>query len=553
MSMIRKVILRRFKRFEEETFEFPGHIVLAGPNNTGKTTVLQAIAAWELAFNRWRELNRTRRHKGRSYSPAPIARQTFAAVPLRAFDLLWHERDYKKREPIEIEIVSAQGWQVAMVLTPDSTEQIYVRPRGDADPEVVAQRELLKTVYVPPMTGLSTEEPVYQLPKQNQLLGQGKPGDIIRNLLVQAHRSEVWDDFQKAIQQLFGYELLPPNAEGAHILAEYRVRPDAPRLDIASAGSGFQQILMLLAFLYTHPASVLLLDEPDAHLHVILQDTIYSKLRAVAGERNSQLIISTHSEVIIDSVEPRELCMLIGKPKVLGDKVERDKLRRSLNVLTNTDIMLAIDSPGVLYVEGHTDLAILREWARILDHPLYPALARGIFWRPTVTEQRLGGRGWKASDHFDCLQLVNAQIRGIELIDGDANPNIQSTAFEAGKLQRLRWQRYEIESYLFHPAALARYVEQVVGREGASIYVVDLNKYLEDNLPPAILREPLGDHAYLKRTKARVELLPPALAAAGLPDIPYTRYNEIAAVMLPEEIHPEVKEKLDEIQKAFGL
>ena len=44
VGMIRKVILRRFKRFQEETFPLPGHIVFAGPNNTGKTTVLQAIA-----------------------------------------------------------------------------------------------------------------------------------------------------------------------------------------------------------------------------------------------------------------------------------------------------------------------------------------------------------------------------------------------------------------------------------------------------------------------------------------------------------------------------
>ena len=47
--MIRKVILRNFKRFEEVTFDIPGHVVLAGPNNTGKTTVLQAIASWSLA------------------------------------------------------------------------------------------------------------------------------------------------------------------------------------------------------------------------------------------------------------------------------------------------------------------------------------------------------------------------------------------------------------------------------------------------------------------------------------------------------------------------
>jgi hypothetical protein len=67
------------------------------------------------------------------------------------------------------------------------------------------------------------------------------------------------------------------------------------------------------------------------------------------------------------------------------------------------------------------------------------------------------------------------------------------------------------------------------------------------------LKNPLEDIPYLRNTKARTELLPPALDAAGLPGFPYTRYHEIAAVMKPEEIHHEVTEKLDKIMEAFGL
>ena len=37
--MIHTVRIRRFKRFGEVEFRLPGHVVLAGPNNTGKTTV----------------------------------------------------------------------------------------------------------------------------------------------------------------------------------------------------------------------------------------------------------------------------------------------------------------------------------------------------------------------------------------------------------------------------------------------------------------------------------------------------------------------------------
>src|SRR5206468_6128951 len=163
-----------------------------------------------------------------------------------------------------------------------------------------------------------------------------------------------WNRLRQSIQKLFGYTLLPPDASGAHIVSEYQARDGGPRLDIASAGSGFQQVLMLLTFLHTRPGAVLLLDEPDAHLHMILQDAIYGELRAVAARQKSQLIIATHSEVIINAVEPRELCVMLDRPRLLADTDERALLIRSLGVLSHEDIMLALEGPGVLYLEDYT-------------------------------------------------------------------------------------------------------------------------------------------------------------------------------------------------------
>jgi predicted ATPase len=550
--MIRKVVIKGFKRFAEVTFDLPGHVVIAGPNNTGKTTLLQAIAAWALALDAWRRRNDFHRHGG-AYTRAPLTRHVFSAVPLRSFDLLWHEREYPA--PIEISI-HTDAWVATMELIPDSTEQIYVRPRKDAETQALAPGGIdLSAVYVPPMTGLSTDEPVLQAPKIEQLLGQGKPGDVLRNLLVVAHQNaEAWAKLVDAIRRLFGYELLPPQAAGPDILAEYRRDPQGPSFDIASAGSGFQQVLMLLTFLNTRASSVLLLDEPDAHLHLILQDAIYGELRSVAQQQNSQLIVATHSEVIINAVEPRELCVLLEKPRMLADSAEKANLMRSLSILSNADIMLAIDAPGVLYTEGHTDISILKEWARILDHPVLEFLTRRLFWKPTVWETRIGAKGIEAREHYAALCLIRDDLPGLVLLDGDSNPNVGATEIKGSGLQRVRWRRYEIESYLVHPDALARYVEQQVG-SGSPLppHVQDLRNYLQQNLPPAVLAQPLGDHVFLNSTKARTDLLPPALEAAGLAGIPYTRYHEIAAVMLPEEIHPEVREKLDAIQQAFNL
>lgn len=544
--MIRKLVIRRFKRFEDETFLFPDHIVLAGPNNMGKTTVLQAIAAWGLAFKHWKTQRDFQRHGG-GYTKVPMARQAFSAVPLRSFDLLWSGKA-TARGSIEIAVQTGQ-WSITMEIINDSSEQVYVRPKADAEPATVRDAELA-TVFVPAMSGLSVDEPLYQRPKVDQLLGQAKPGEVLRNLLAEAVQSNVWDPLQAAIRRLFGYEILPPDTTVPDILAEYRERPDGERLDIASAGSGFQQVLMLLTFLHTRPGAVLLLDEPDAHLHVILQDAIYGELRAVAAEKRSQLVIATHSEVIINSVEPHEIYLMLHKPRPLAGDEEHSRLLKSLGILSNEDIIRAIDAPGILYLEGPTDLEILRAWARVLEHPVLETLTTRLFWKPTVSQMRPGAAGIKNSDHYEALQLVRGDLPGLELIDGDAHSGIQSTEITGQGLQRLRWQRYEIESYLFHPDALARFVEAIVG-SAAAPHVADLQKHLHDTQPPAFLAEPLGDHGFLRGTKARVYLIPPALTAAGLPDVPYTRFHEIAAVMRPTEIHPEVKEKLDLIQKAF--
>src|SRR5207244_11536493 len=111
-----------------------------------------------------------------------------------------------------------------------------------------------------------------------------------------------------------------------------RTTVNGRRVDIASAGSGFQRVLMLLAMLNTRPGAVLLLDEPDAHLHMILQDAIYGELRSTAARTGSQLIVATHSEVIIDSVDARELCVLLDQPRMLADNAEREALIRSQQI-----------------------------------------------------------------------------------------------------------------------------------------------------------------------------------------------------------------------------
>jgi len=83
-------------------------------------------------------------------------------------------------------------------------------------------------------------------------------------------------------------------------------------LDIALAGRGFQQMLLIFAYLYSHRRSVLLIDEPDAHLEILRQKQVYVLLREIAAENESQVILVTHSEVIIEEALDHNLTLLLG-------------------------------------------------------------------------------------------------------------------------------------------------------------------------------------------------------------------------------------------------
>ena len=247
---------------------------------------------------------------------------------------------------------------------------------------------------------------------------------------------------------------------------------------------------------------------------------------------------------------------MLDEPRRIADIADRSRLISLLRALSNADLMQACNARGILYVEGFTDISILRAWAARLGHRADRLLSKEVMWKPTVFQSQEGQprtKGIKAEDHFDALRLVRDDLSGLVLIDGDAHSGIQDSAITGAGLQRLRWRRYEIESYLLHPDSLARFVESMVGTDAAAPHVNDMLTYWRNHFPPAVVREPLSNHAHLKGIKARTELLPPLLEAAGIHGLPHTRYHEIAAQMLPEEIHPEVSEKLDAICRAFGV
>lgn len=563
--MIRRVKLQYFKQFEDQEFDLSNPVVLAaGPNNSGKTTLLQALAVWSLGLQKWIG-ERGPTSKAKKRTGVPITRKDFTAIPLREMKLLWTNTftSLKKDETDEgkpgLRVMNitlcgdenGSSWEFGLEFRYQSTEQIYVKPADEYASEIPTFVKHLQVVHVPPFSGIGAEETRYDRPYQDLLVGQGKAGDILRNLLLEVHNeSKHWRDLADQVQDIFHYQLNPPEYEGRpFILCEYlrgipqgKGKNGLTQLDIASAGSGFHQVLLLLAFFYARPASILLLDEPDAHLHVVLQKQIYDTLRRIAAERKCQLVVATHSEVLIDNTSPELILSFYQKPHKLVTETDRDQIREALKRLSATDILLSERSNGVLYVEGETDFDLLKAWAKVLNHPLATWFNESPFWHINQGRNPREARG-----HLFALQALKPGMKGLLLLDGD-NRDLPEREVMANGLAVERWKRYETESYLFHPVALRRFVESRV----EPLFGQSAENYLIDQTPPAVFRDPLASHTFWESTPVSKTLLPEFLKAAHV-RVSKSEYYLIAEQMKQEEIHPEVSVKLDSIKSAFGL
>lgn len=567
--MITRVIIENFKRFERQEFELDPVTVLAGPNNSGKTTLIQALSAWSFALGRWRTGRgaasargdaRARRRLGQ-----PVTRKDFTPLPLGHFNLLWNERatNWRNKDtdrpegakvgrlrPVHIRVegrsASGEPWQLTMAFRYQGPEQIYVNP-VDQDGEPIDYDSLPDVSVLPDVThcpafsGIGAEEPRFDPGYRSLRIGEGKPGDVLRNLLLDIAADEIaWGGLSADIKDLFEIELKRPQYDPGQpfILCEYE--ENGASYDLASAGSGFHQTLLLFAFIYGRQSAVLLVDEPDAHLHVWLQTRVFDRLRALAQDRNRQLVLATHAETILGNAEPGQILSFIGPPHRLGRNVDRESLLTAIRQVSPLDLLLAEQGRAVLYCEGETDKSILEAWAKRLSHP-----AATFFKNPFV--HALGGRRPReARHHLFGLRAVQMDIRGLLLLDGDSR-NEDRHDIDAEGLEPLVWYRYEIENYLLVPAAIERLVRKLSSGE---IFVESDIRAIRDEmarlLPVAVIENPLDDHPVLRAVSASKDILPALFARTGL-RLGKSDYYRIAAVMEPEEIHPDIAHTLDRI------
>ena len=571
--MLTRLTIRNFKKFQEAVIELGSPVVFIGPNDSGKTTALQALALWDIGVRRWNE-KRSGRPPAAKRPGVTINRADLIAVPVRAANLLWrdlHVRDVRKvageskpklttkniRIDILVEGVSeGKEWKCGLEFDYTNDESFYCRPLRTGDGkrmEVPSEASNARVAFLPPMSGLAPRERRLEPGAINVQLGEGNTAEVLRNLCFQIHQSEQgerkWQETCDQVKELFGVRLEKPVyiPERGEITLAYR-NQSGILLDLSSSGRGLQQTLLLLAHLIVNPKAILLLDEPDAHLEILRQLQIYQLLVEVARTHGSQIIAASHSEVVLNEAADRDMVVaFVGKPHRIDDR--GSQVLKSLKQIGFEQYYQAEQTGWVLYTEGSTDLAILRSFAEKLNHPAQDLLGK-------LFVHYVGNQPAKARDHFFGLQEAKPDLVGFALFD-----RISQQLQTHPDLTEYMWHRNEIENYLCSSDALLAYAEESAQEIAAGpLFIPEesqrrrrvMEECIQDLVPPVALRDP-SDRWWID-TKASDDFLDRLFKVfykkLALPNLMNkTDYHVIARHVPVERIDREVSTVLDLIEE----
>lgn len=568
--MLTKLTIRNFKRFDEVEIDLGNPVVFIGPNDSGKTTALQALALWDIGLKRWIE-KRSGKATPEKRPGVTINRRDLIAVPVPGANLLWrnlHVRDVQRTDGkqqtqnIRVDVIvegiaNDKAWKCGLEFDYANDESFYCRPLRAGDDTTAGRMAIpdgaanIRVAFLPPMSGLAANETRLDAGAINVRLGEGRTAEVLRNLcylVVQGKNGkQEWEKIEERIKKLFGLTLDQPEyvAERGEIAMTYQ-SPTGVRLDLSSAGRGLQQTLLLLAHLTANPGSVLLLDEPDAHLEILRQRQIYEILTEAAREQRSQVVAASHSEIMLNEAADRDVVVaFLGKPHRIDDR--GSQLLKSLKEIGFDQYYQAEQKGWVLYLEGSTDLAILRAFAEKVEHTVLENLAR-----PFV--RYVQNQPARARDHFRGLREAKAGLVGYALFDRIDQP-LQNTP----ELREYSWKKREIENYLCSPETLLAYADASAEEValGSLFTAAEKEKRLqamreciEDFVPRAARRDP--NDRWWADTKTSEDFLDRLFDSffkkLGLPNLmSKTHYHRLARYVPDEQVEAEVRGVLDQI------
>ena len=381
MIYLESIQISNFKGVKNLNCKFEDITLLAGLNNSGKTTVLQAVYLITAA------LPIISSHPD-PFTEHPSSRsielgESLSSLGLQNVDMLLPHM--KQGADSTLIGLFSQGLSIELKPIARAQFQFNVSSSNNCPKEqlqgLVSQIPNYSAEFVTPPGTVSSREDMMPYNNYQGMLAQGKGSQLWRNAIWWSVQQEGYETFESVKALVMRYfpdvEVLQPTLGASNppeILLNYKERSGV-KLDIAQSGAGLRTFLTLARLLEQSSARILLLDEPDAHLHASQQAVVINLLMDTALEQGKQVVVASHSPEFIVRT-PVECLRWIepGSPNAQPDEM-RILLER-LGVTPDVHLTGHTFPEVIVYVEGKTDKPVMESliaWCR-QKHPELPSV-----------------------------------------------------------------------------------------------------------------------------------------------------------------------------------
>ncbi|SET06801.1 AAA family ATPase [Oceanicella actignis] len=371
--MIKAIEIANFQRLEGPVRIELGRVtVLVGANGSGKSSVLKAVH-WA---TRCASL-------ASGAKPGRVTLEQMDYVPSREFHALAHRqrlqakaRRGNPKKPVVVAFEDANGQRTTIEVSAVSNEAGVSAP-ADGPLADALTAEQPATAYIPGLAGLAEQETILAEPILRRKAASGEGGSVLRQLLLKLAAGDKGDTGAKEQEPGDLAEWVGNVIPGVTFWVKFDRRRDAvveawfltPDMRIASggnnatqrrplemAGTGLLQVTQIFAYLLHFKPTLLLIDEPDAHLHPSAQERLMRALEEAAEAfPQTQIILTTHAPRMVRAAGPdtRVVWMEDGKVRDTGASVAE---RMGWGAL-DKDVILFTEDENAAMLQ-----ALLQQW-----------------------------------------------------------------------------------------------------------------------------------------------------------------------------------------------
>jgi predicted ATPase len=302
--LLSKVKIQDFKRIREAELSLSDVNVLVGANGSGKSSIIQAL---HLSACLLRQADRVDATK-----TSTVGIEQLDYLPTDDYSMLGHNTLWGNR-------AGSPSSKAEFTFTKDDSEVIArceLRSARNAGISITGQvpSELTTTLrakqrffsaYIPGISGVPNKEEKRARKIVLKACSYGDSNVILRNVLLLLKQEGQIALVEAWISQIIGDIKLHVDHDENHDLhIDSSVELNGLKRPIELTGTGFLQLIQLFSYILLFKPGILLVDEPDIHLHPSVQERLVRVLASVAKERQLRVLLTTHSPFVVRGAPP---------------------------------------------------------------------------------------------------------------------------------------------------------------------------------------------------------------------------------------------------------